>query len=100
MPLTTNQSTNQLTNQPTTLVPLLSRSTIEGLASAISKDLRPTTLAEALDLGDEEGACVGVASACLNVLVLGLNTQLDAPLQVGLDWVSGLGWMDGGASSV
>lgn len=25
---------------------------------------------------------MGVASACLNVLVLGINTRLDAPLQV------------------
>ncbi|KAI8462913.1 MAG: subunit of GARP complex [Monoraphidium minutum] len=55
--------------------------TIEGLAAAISKDLRPPSLADGLDLGGEEGAFSGVASACLNALVLGLNTRLDAPLQ-------------------
>jgi hypothetical protein len=58
------------------------RDTIEGLSSAICKDLRPPTLAEGLDFGDEEGAFSGVAAACLSVLVLGVNTRLDAPLQV------------------
>jgi hypothetical protein len=58
------------------------RETIEGLSSAICKDLRPPTLAEGLDFGDEEGAFSGTAAACLSVLVLGINTHLDAPLQV------------------
>jgi hypothetical protein len=34
-----------------------------------------------VDLGEEEGAFQGVSSACMSVLVLGINTQLDAALQ-------------------
>jgi hypothetical protein len=36
-----------------------------------------------VDLGEEESAFTGVASQCLSVLVLGINTRLDACLQVG-----------------
>jgi hypothetical protein len=61
----------------------LNSETIEGLSSAITKELRPPSLADGLDFSDEEGAFSGVAAACLSVLVLGLNTRLDAPLQVG-----------------
>lgn len=35
-----------------------------------------------VDMSDEEDAFQGVASQCMNALVLGLNTRLDASLQV------------------
>lgn len=51
----------------------------------IARELQPPVLADQLDLSDEESAFTGVASQCLSVLVLGINTHLDACLQVGAD---------------
>jgi hypothetical protein len=42
---------------------------------------------EQTDLGEEESAFTGVASQCLSVLVLGINTRLDACLQVNHGWL-------------
>lgn len=36
-----------------------------------------------VDMSSEEDAFQGVGSQCMTVLVLGLNTKLDAALQVG-----------------
>ncbi|GFR43120.1 hypothetical protein Agub_g4124 [Astrephomene gubernaculifera] len=55
------------------------RETVEGLAGALAKDVKPQ-LADRVTLADEESAFVGLASACMNVLVLGINTRLDGPL--------------------
>ncbi len=38
-------------------------------------------LASQVDMGDQEGAFISVASQCMSVLVLGINTRLDAALQ-------------------
>ncbi|KAJ9504635.1 hypothetical protein QJQ45_030391, partial [Haematococcus lacustris] len=56
------------------------RETLEGLATAVQKDIKPA-LADKVDLSEEEGSFQGVASACMTVLVLGINTKLDASLQ-------------------
>eukprot|EP00775_Hariotina_reticulata_P007996 gene7996-8194_t len=56
------------------------RETTEGLGRLIAKELKPG-LAEHVDLSEEESAFTGVASQCLSVLVLGINTHLDACLQ-------------------
>lgn len=63
----------------------VSRETTEGLGRQIAKELKPgLAVAEgAADLSDEESAFTGVAGQCLSVLVLGINTRLDACLQVG-----------------
>jgi hypothetical protein len=64
---------------------LLHRETTEGLGRLIAKELAPglaPSLVEQVDLGEEESAFTGVASQCLSVLVLGINTRLDACLQV------------------
>nr|BCL66276.1 hypothetical protein [Volvox reticuliferus] len=55
------------------------RDTTEGLAGALAKDVKPQ-FADRVDFGEQENAFVGVASACMNVLVLGINTRLDGPL--------------------
>ncbi|GLI62858.1 hypothetical protein VaNZ11_005587 [Volvox africanus] len=55
------------------------RETTEGLAGALAKDVK-TQFADRVDFGEQEGAFVGVASACMNVLVLGINSRLDGPL--------------------
>ncbi|KAG2492670.1 hypothetical protein HYH03_009085 [Edaphochlamys debaryana] len=55
------------------------RETVEGLAGALAKDVKPQ-FADRVDFQDEESAFVNVASACMSVLVLGLNTRLDAGL--------------------
>lgn len=57
------------------------RETTEGLGRMIARELQPPVLADKLDLGEEESAFTGVASQCLSVLVLGINTHLDASLQ-------------------
>eukprot|EP00878_Enallax_costatus_P033636 GHUV01037174.1.p1 GENE.GHUV01037174.1~~GHUV01037174.1.p1 ORF type:complete len:827 (+),score=323.16 GHUV01037174.1:597-3077(+) len=59
------------------------RETTEGLGRQIAKELKPglAVAAAAADLTDEESAFTGVASQCLSVLVLGINTRLDACLQ-------------------
>jgi hypothetical protein len=74
------------------------RETTEGLGRLIAKELKPG-LAEHVDLSEEESAFTGVASQCLSVLVLGINTHLDGCLQVtriqqeangvGLHWMGG-----------
>eukprot|EP00879_Flechtneria_rotunda_P008030 GHRR01008412.1.p1 GENE.GHRR01008412.1~~GHRR01008412.1.p1 ORF type:complete len:961 (+),score=374.37 GHRR01008412.1:225-3107(+) len=56
------------------------RETTEALGRSIARELQPG-LANSLDLGDEESAFASVASQCLSVLVLGINTRLDACLQ-------------------
>jgi hypothetical protein len=64
---------------------LACRETTEGLGRLIAKELAPglaPSLVEQVDLGEEESAFTGVASQCLSVLVLGINTRLDACLQV------------------
>ena len=43
--------------------------------------LLPSSLSAQVDLSDEESSFFTVASQCLSVLVLGLNTRLDGPLQ-------------------
>jgi hypothetical protein len=48
----------------------------------IARELQPPVLSDQLDLSEEESAFTGVASQCLSVLVLGINTHLDACLQV------------------
>lgn len=60
------------------------RETTEGLGRQIAKELKPglTGGEDAADLSEEESAFTGVASQCLSVLVLGINTRLDACLQV------------------
>jgi len=63
------------------LLLLLYRETTEGLGRLIAKELKPG-LAEHVDLSEEENAFTGVASQCLSVLVLGINTHLDGCLQV------------------
>nr|BCL66141.1 hypothetical protein [Volvox africanus] len=55
------------------------KETTEGLAGALAKDVKPQ-FADRVDFGEQEGAFVGVASACMNVLVLGINSRLDGPL--------------------
>ncbi|KXZ52139.1 vps53 [Gonium pectorale] len=55
------------------------RETVEGLAGALARDVRPQ-FADRVDFANEEAAFVGVASACMQVLVLGLNTRLDGAL--------------------
>lgn len=64
-----------------TLLATACRDTTEGLGRLIAKELQPG-LAESVDLSEEESAFTGVASQCLSVLVLGINTRLDACLQV------------------
>mmetsp|Transcript_28777 Transcript_28777/g.63416 ORF Transcript_28777/g.63416 Transcript_28777/m.63416 type:complete len:903 (+) Transcript_28777:134-2842(+) len=56
------------------------RETVEGLSAAIVKSINPA-LAEKVDMSDQESAFLNVASQCMNVLVVGLNTKLDAGLQ-------------------
>eukprot|EP00198_Chlamydomonas_reinhardtii_P007003 XP_001696339.1 subunit of GARP complex [Chlamydomonas reinhardtii] len=55
------------------------RDTTEGLAGALAKDVR-SQFADRVDFADEEAAFQGVASACMAVLCLGLNTRLDGGL--------------------
>jgi hypothetical protein len=74
-----------LFNQDCNLNPCSCRETTEGLGRLIAKELAPglaPSLVEQVDLGEEESAFTGVASQCLSVLVLGINTRLDACLQV------------------
>lgn len=40
-----------------------------------------------VDMSNEEDSFQGVASQCMNALVLGLNTRLDASLQVRKEWL-------------
>jgi hypothetical protein len=61
------------------------RETTEGLGRMIARELQPPVLSDQLDLSEEESAFTGVASQCLSVLVLGINTHLDACLQVRAD---------------
>ena len=44
------------------------------------QDIKPS-LADSVDFGELEGAFLNVASQCMNVLVIGVNTRLDVGLQ-------------------
>lgn len=56
------------------------KDTVDALAGALKKDVKPASLAEHVDMGDEESAFFGVTSACMNALVLGVNSKLDLAL--------------------
>ncbi|KAF5837073.1 Vps53-like protein [Dunaliella salina] len=56
------------------------RETLEALGSAIAKDIKPAWSGK-VDMSDVEGSFQALASQCMNALVLGLNTRLDAALQ-------------------
>lgn len=55
------------------------RETVEGLAAAIQKDIKPA-FTQKVEMTDEENSFINVASQSLSVLVLGVNTRLDAAL--------------------
>nr|ADI46827.1 VPS53Df [Volvox carteri f. nagariensis] len=55
------------------------RDETKGLAGALAKAVEPH-FADRVDCGEVENAFVGLATACMNVLVLGINTRLDGPL--------------------